>query len=245
MHSGIKAVLFFVIASVLLGFILLPDAFAIDIGDKVGGPSTLTDDIQADGPSSNTFTIPQTVKYDPTKGPWIKVLDVTSGGTFPIKKIIEPITVAAGSPDITDWHQVLLPNTVPFPGQAAQWINCPPENAGDPTPPRITGPGFQVDGVIMSSQAGFTDDAVWFDFPPVSQGMLFTVEKCLAIIEAQALSITISQFPTCKSCETVGGELIPLDNVSLILAYGMVNSWWMAPIGIGIGLGIYLVKRRF
>jgi len=42
----------------------------------------------------------------------------------------------------------------------------------------------------------------------------------------------------------VGGELIPLDNVSLVLAYGLVNSWWMAPIGIGIGVGIYLVRRK-
>jgi len=45
--------------------------------------------------------------------------------------------------------------------------------------------------------------------------------------------------------KVVGGELVPLNNVSLVLAYGLVNSWWMAPIGIGIGLGIYLVKRRF
>jgi len=43
----------------------------------------------------------------------------------------------------------------------------------------------------------------------------------------------------------VGGEFYPVDNVSLVLAYGLVNSWWMAPIGIGIGVGIYLVKRRF
>jgi len=43
----------------------------------------------------------------------------------------------------------------------------------------------------------------------------------------------------------VGGELIPVDNVSLLLAYGLVNSWWIAPIGIGISVGIYLVKRRF
>jgi len=42
----------------------------------------------------------------------------------------------------------------------------------------------------------------------------------------------------------VGGELIPVDNVSLVLAYSLVNSWWMTPIGIGIGVGIYLVKRK-
>jgi len=49
---------------------------------------------------------------------------------------------------------------------------------------------------------------------------------------------------TVPSGFVVGGEFYPVDNVSLILAYGLVNSWWMAPIGIGIGLGIYLVKRK-
>jgi len=61
--------------------------------------------------------------------------------------------------------------------------------------------------------------------------------------------IDVGQFPLAlalsPSQQVVGGELIPVDNVSLILAYGLVNSWWMAPIGIGIGVGIYLVKRRF
>jgi len=50
---------------------------------------------------------------------------------------------------------------------------------------------------------------------------------------------------TVPSGFAVGGNFYPVDNVSLILAYGLVNSWWMAPIGIGIGVGIYLVKRKF
>ena len=45
--------------------------------------------------------------------------------------------------------------------------------------------------------------------------------------------------------QLVGGVFITIDTTSLLLAYGLVNSWWMAPIGIGIGVGIYLVKRRF
>ncbi len=49
----------------------------------------------------------------------------------------------------------------------------------------------------------------------------------------------------CVRVTTVGGEFYPVDNVSLVLAYSLVNSWWMAPIGIGIGVGVYLVKRRF
>jgi len=43
----------------------------------------------------------------------------------------------------------------------------------------------------------------------------------------------------------VGGEIIPIDTTALLLAYGELNSWWMTPIVIGIGIGIYLVKRRF
>jgi len=43
----------------------------------------------------------------------------------------------------------------------------------------------------------------------------------------------------------VGGELIPLDTTALIIGYSVLNAYWIAPIGIGIGVGIYLVKRRF
>ncbi len=45
--------------------------------------------------------------------------------------------------------------------------------------------------------------------------------------------------------QLVGGELIPLDTTALIIGYSVLNAYWLAPIGIGIGLGIYLVKRRF
>ena len=43
---------------------------------------------------------------------------------------------------------------------------------------------------------------------------------------------------------TVGGTIISIDKTSLLLAYGLLNSWWMAPTAIGIGVGIYLVKKR-
>ena len=51
--------------------------------------------------------------------------------------------------------------------------------------------------------------------------------------------------PSCFPRVSVGGEMIQVDTVSLVLAYGLVNSWWMAPIGIGIGVGVYLTRRRF
>ena len=42
----------------------------------------------------------------------------------------------------------------------------------------------------------------------------------------------------------VGGEIIPLDTI-LVLGYSILNSYWMAPVVVGIGIGIYLVKRKF
>jgi len=43
----------------------------------------------------------------------------------------------------------------------------------------------------------------------------------------------------------VGGKFLQIDMISILLAYAIVNAVWMAPIGIGIGVGIYLVKRKF
>ena len=43
--------------------------------------------------------------------------------------------------------------------------------------------------------------------------------------------------------QVVGGEIIPLDTI-LVLGYTILNSYWMAPVVIGIGVGIYLVKRK-
>jgi len=45
--------------------------------------------------------------------------------------------------------------------------------------------------------------------------------------------------------QTVGGEWIATDTTALIIGYSVLNAYWLAPIGIGIGLGIYLVKRKF
>jgi len=42
----------------------------------------------------------------------------------------------------------------------------------------------------------------------------------------------------------VGGEIIPLDTI-LVLGYTILNSYWMAPVVIGIGIGIYLTRKRF
>ncbi len=62
-----------------------------------------------------------------------------------------------------------------------------------------------------------------------------------ANVEATATILCFSP----SSMMTVGGEWQPTDNVALIIGYSVLNAYWLAPIGIGIGVGIYLVKRRF
>jgi len=47
-----------------------------------------------------------------------------------------------------------------------------------------------------------------------------------------------------SSFQTVGGEWQATDTTALIIGYSVLNLYWIAPIGIGIGVGIYLVKRK-
>jgi len=42
----------------------------------------------------------------------------------------------------------------------------------------------------------------------------------------------------------VGGEWQATDTTALIIGYSVLNAYWIAPMAVGIGLGIYLVKRK-
>jgi len=45
--------------------------------------------------------------------------------------------------------------------------------------------------------------------------------------------------------QLVGGLLLKPDIATLTLAYAMVNAVWAVPTLAGLGIGIYLIKRRF
>ncbi len=63
----------------------------------------------------------------------------------------------------------------------------------------------------------------------------------------QQFDITVVTSILCLSpstFQTVGGEWQATDTTALIIGYSVLNAYWIAPIGIGIGLGIYLVKRK-
>jgi len=43
----------------------------------------------------------------------------------------------------------------------------------------------------------------------------------------------------------VGGMLLQPDTATLLLAYGIANSIWIVPSVAGIGIAVYIVKRKF
>ena len=51
----------------------------------------------------------------------------------------------------------------------------------------------------------------------------------------------------CKNgiMQVVGGMLLQPDSATLVIAYGIANSIWIVPSVAGIGIAVYLVKRRF
>jgi len=42
----------------------------------------------------------------------------------------------------------------------------------------------------------------------------------------------------------VGGMLLQPDSATLVIAYGIANSIWIVPSVAGIGIAVYLVKRK-
>lgn len=44
--------------------------------------------------------------------------------------------------------------------------------------------------------------------------------------------------------QVVGGALVPTDNVALAIGFSVLNAYWIAPTAIGLGVGIYLIKKR-
>jgi len=57
-------------------------------------------------------------------------------------------------------------------------------------------------------------------------------------------TVTILCLNPSPFANAIGGDWQPTDTTALIIGYSVLNAYWIAPIGIGIGVGIYLVKRK-
>jgi len=105
----------------------------------------------------------------------------------------------------------------------------------------------------------------WVDFPNGVILDVTAVEDQQPIgtlsFDAHSISLQTSPFtvncggpPTCdvgfhleiEKTIPIGGTLLPIDTTALLLAGAQMNAVWMIPVvAVGIGVGIYLVKRRF
>ena len=65
--------------------------------------------------------------------------------------------------------------------------------------------------------------------------------------DVSVLEITYSSFCLDENdfMQVVGGMLLQPDSATLLIAYGIANSIWIVPSVAGIGIAVYLVKRRF
>jgi len=81
----------------------------------------------------------------------------------------------------------------------------------------------------------FNSELIRFDVKTQQQGpmQLFDIPVTVTIVCLSPSSLM-----------TVGGNWEATDTTALIIGYSVLNAYWIAPIGIGIGLGIYLVKRK-
>jgi len=92
-------------------------------------------------------------------------------------------------------------------------------NTNDPLNIRIQSTGVIGANVTPRMDGG----SLTFDVPVTATGLCFSPSSLM----------------------TIGGEWQATDTTALIIGYSVLNAYWIAPIGIGIGVGIYLVKRRF
>jgi len=91
-----------------------------------------------------------------------------------------------------------------------------------------------------------------FNFITDPAGLPFSktvgTEGTAELVTLQAFDVEVTVTILClspSSSMTIGGEWQATDTTALIIGYSVLNAYWIAPVGIGIGLGIYLVKRKF
>jgi len=131
----------------------------------------------------------------------------------------------------------------------------------DNTPPVIIAPDIVIDTVdplgieVIFSGLSVTDDVeVESLICNPASGSIFpigvTVVTCTARDSSfntseESFSVTVNLVEEPPPDELIGGELIPIQTTSLLLAGAQTFSWMIPLVLSGIGIGIVLVRRKF
>jgi len=102
----------------------------------------------------------------------------------------------------------------------------------------VTNPlGLQIDGII---NLNVVQDAAFSKIVGIDGTTLGALQAFDYEVTATILCLSPSPF-----ANAIGGDWQPTDTTALLIGYSVLNAYWLAPIGIGIGVGIYLLKRKF
>ena len=164
---------------------------------------------------------------------------------FPADGIVihEEFIVGQGSPEWWDWHERItnvLPENVFFTGSAS----ISKVAAGAPCDVG-TSTIFDFDA----------DREIWFDFEGNIGGLNFGDKLCVWKDVSTASPtgspftgiLEIEEWPTIHKKMAVGGEMMPIDTTTLLVAGAQMNAAWMVPIIVsaaGIGLLIQAQKTK-
>ena len=221
----------------------MPSAFAGSPIISASGNPSGTQAMSTLFPSQNKYSFEFFMLYCPTCGTWVKTFSIPDGtqtGTaFEIDESIgvDPFSQSS-SPPIADWHQRIT-------SANAHWETVDPGNFDT----RVVGNFGTLDPTVLELAL------VVFDFPPVPDNGLFTIHKQFIytgpnVVETPGapgftgpINVVIEQWPTIQTV-TVGGELIPIDTSSLLVAGAQMNASWMIPVIVsGIGFAIVIARK--
>ncbi len=150
--------------------------------------------------------------------------------------------VNGGTVDWTDWHEVIITPEWTFQKVQIQKnvgnVPCPDPDSANPIPNPLP------PDVIMNN-----GKEIWIDFADniglVSPGERICIVKEVSVPTTFSGTLTIYEWPTIHKF-AVGGDIIPLDSTMVLTAGAQYTAAWMIPVIVsGIGIAVYLVKRRF
>ncbi len=145
--------------------------------------------------------------------------------------------IVGQGPDWWDWHEVVLTNGWSF--STVEIAKTPANNSCD----NIFTP-IDVSGSITSGGL-----VIWIDFAQsiglLTQGDKLCIWKQLSPPPSFEGILEIEEWPTIHQNGPVGGIGLPIDTTALLLASAQSISLWMIPVLAGIGIGIFVIRKRF